>query len=164
MKKIEFRSFNGGYCAFTDNSVIVANGGLDNVRVYPFGSIAKLSSSFNLKIVAHSGETASFPMRYMHKKSKLKIKELVDEANAKRLSAEKAEPFTEAIDEEKKKRIEKMHKPHKSRKKIIRFWLVTASVVCALLILACLLVGFFKNNSEYTLPGEDVKLSWENLW
>ncbi len=164
MKKIEFRSYSGGYCAFTDSSIVIANSELKEGRVYPFGSIAKLSSSRSLKIVTVSGETALFPMRYMRKKSRLKIKELVRSINEKKASFENIAPFTEVIDETKKKRIEGIHTPHRSKTRIIKFWLTVTIIICALLILACLTVGFIKSHSGYNPAGEDVRLSWENLW
>lgn len=165
MKKIEFRGFDGSYCAFTDSSVILANRELNEAKVYPLGSIAKLSAAGVLKIVTHSGETAVFSVRYMHKKSKAKIKELVEDANSKKSSYENLAPFTEPIDDAKKKRIERIHIPHRSKKKIVKFWLIVVSVICALLILACFTVGFVKSRSSNdSLAREDVRLSWENLW
>ena len=101
----------------------------------------------------------------MHRKSKAKIKELVGVANSKKASCENIAPFTEPIDDAKKKRIERIHIPHRSKKKIVKFWLIVVSVICALLILACLTVGFIKSrSSNYSPAGEDVRLSWENLW
>ena len=164
LKKIEFRSFDGGYCAFTDSSIILSDSKLTEGRVYPFGSIARLSARSSLKIVTHSGETAVFSMRYLRKRSKLKIRELVKDANKIKGSFDKSAPSDIEIDEAKKTKIEKIHIPHLSKKNVIKFWFITACIICALLILACLTVGWCKSKEEYNPPTEDVKLSWEALW
>ena len=164
MKKIEFRSFNGGYLAFTDDSVTVANSPLDKARVFPIGSIASISSVSSFKITTHSGETCVVPMRYMHKKSKIKIRELVAQKERQLNSADKQEPYNIEIDEEKRARINKMHIPMKSNKRLVKFWGITAIVVCALLILTCLTVGFIKSKASDTPYNPNARLSWEVLW
>lgn len=162
MKKIEFRSFDGGYLAFTEESVTIASSPLKAARVFPLGSIASISSSSSLKITTYSGESVIFPMRYMHKKTKRKIKELTLETVNRLGSAEKQEPYTVEFEEAKIARINKIHIPRKSNKKVVRFWAITAIVLCALLILSCLAVGFVKSKASETPQNPKVKLSWKD--
>ena len=164
MKKIEFRSFHGDYIAFTEDSVIVANSALLEARVFPNGSIKSISSAAKFKIVTHSGETCVVPMRHMHKKSKLKIKELTTQKLTQLKISDKQEPYNIEIDEEKRARINKMHIPHKSNKKLAKFWGITAIILCSLIILTCLVIGFMKSHASDTPQNPNAKLSWEILW
>lgn len=164
MKKIEFRSFNGGYLAFTEDSVIVSDNALLEARVFPLGSIKSISSASAFKIVTHSGETCVVPMRHMHKKSKLKIKELTAQKLGQLNTAEKQEPYSIEFDDEKRARINKMHVPRKSNKKIMKFWAITAIILCSLIILTCLVIGFMKSHASDTPQNPNAKLSWELLW
>ena len=97
-------------------------------------------------------------------RNKKKIKELTLETVNRLTSAEKQEPYTIEFDEAKIARINKIHIPRKSNKKIVRFWAITAIVLCALIILSCLAVGFVKNMELDTPHNPKAKLSWELLW
>ena len=163
MKKIEFRSYNGGYCAFTGDSIMVADSTLKEIKVYPFGSINKLSSVFGMRIKTFSGETAFFSFLHMHKKNKKRIKALVNDVKEKLGSFDRAEPYIIEIDEAKKEKIEKIRKPHLSKKKLIRFWISFALVIIALLIIISLVVGL-SGAEGFNPTGNEVKFSWKDLW
>ena len=105
MKKLEFRSHKGDYCAFTEESVIFANSKLEQARVFPLGSIKHLTTRFGVKLVAVNGEHFYLPFLYMRKKIKNRIKDFVESINGAIASAPKAEPYSTEIDEEKKQKL-----------------------------------------------------------
>ena len=166
MKKLEFRSHKGDYCAFTEESVIFANSKLEQARVFPLGSIKHLTTRFGVKLVAVNGEHFYLTFLYMRKKIKNRVKEFAARINGAIASAPKAEPYSTEIDEEKKQSIEQIRIPHLSRKKVIKSLILLAVIVFSLLVLVYLMYVLGQNaSSGKGLPnGSEITHIWETLW
>ena len=146
--KVEFRSYKGEYLAFTDDSVIFANSELKEAKVFPLGSIKKITALFGVKLISHSGDTFYFSFLHMRKKIKRKIKDLVARTADENALAEEVAPYPIEIEEMKKQSIEQIRKSHISCKKIIKFWVSTITLVFTALILITLVMGIIKEQSS----------------
>lgn len=167
MTKIEFRSYKGEYLAFTDDSVIFANSELKEAKVFPLGSIKKITALFGVNLVSHSGDTFYFSFLHMRKKIKRKIKDLVARTTDENALAEEAAPYTIEIEEMKKQSIEQIRKPHISRKKIIKFWASIITLIFAALIVITLIIGIIKEQSSqdgYQPSYNGTSPTWQEQW
>lgn len=167
MTKIEFRSFDGGYCAFTDDSVIFSDSLLREAKVFPLGSIKKLTAFRGVKLTAHNGETCFFSFLHMRKRIKRKLKELVERVNAEKTNFEQAEPYTIEIDETKKESIEQIRKPHFSCKKAIKFAATLIASIFTALVVLTLILGLANEYSDSSKPNSqynEVRPNWQEQW
>ena len=164
MTKVEFRSYKGDYCAFTDESVIFANSELKEAKVFPFGSIKKITAVFGVKLIAYNGDTFFFSFLHMRKRIINKIKALVERTNEQKNESDKASPYNIDIDERKKESIEQIRKPHISRKKIIRFSVYLITILATLLILLSIFIGLVNENSGHNSQYNEVKPNWQEQW
>ncbi len=167
MTKIEFRNYKGDYCAFTDDSVIFSNSELKEAKVFPFGSIKKITAFFGVKLIAYNGDTFFFSFLHMRKRIKRKIKGLVEKANIQKSEYDKLSPYNIDIDENKKENIEQIRKPHMSRKKTIKFWSYFITVLVTALILITLIIGLaneYSGNSKQNSQYSEVQPNWQEQW
>lgn len=166
LTKIEFRNYKGEYCAFTDDSVIFANNELKEARVFPVGSIKKLSARGGLRLVANNGETFYFSFLYMRKRIKTKIKNLVNAIKQEKTSAEPSNPYSIEIDENKKENILQIRRPHISKKRLIKFWGTVIMGIVSILIVVTLIIGLANEQTgadNYSEYGKETP-TWNELW
>ncbi len=167
MTKIEFRSYKGEYLAFTDDSVIFANSELKEAKVFPLGSIKKITALFGVKLISNSGDTFFFSFLHMRKRIKRKIKDLVARTSDEKRLADEASPYTVSIEEMKKQSIEQIRKPHISRKAIIKFWASAITLLFAALMLVTLVIGIIKEQSSqdgYSPSYNGTQPIWQEQW
>ena len=93
MTKVEFRSYKGEYLAFTDDSVIFANSELKEAKVFPLGSIKKITALFGVKLISNNGDAFFFSFLHMRKRIKRKIIDLVARTADENALAEEVAPY-----------------------------------------------------------------------
>ena len=167
MKKLEFRSHNGDYCALTSEYVVFADKELKAARVFPLGCIQSLTANFGIKLVALNGEVFTFSFLYMHRKNKRKIKDLVKRLNQLKAAADTAEQYSMEIDQAKKDSIEKIRVPHLSRKKLIGSLIILAAIVALVIAVVSIISGLKEtssNDESFYPPGKEVTHNWDKLW
>ena len=165
--KVEFRSYKGEYLAFTDDSVIFANSELKEAKVFPLGSIKKITALFGVKLISNNGDAFFFSFLHMRKRIKRKIIDLVARTSDEKSLADEASPYTVSIEEVKKQSIEQIRKPHISRKAIIKFWVSTITLVFTALILITLVMGIIKEQSSqdvYSPSYNGTQPTWQEQW
>lgn len=164
MTKVEFRNYKGDYCAFTDKSVIFANSKLKQAKVFPFGSIKKITAVFGVKLIAYNGDAFFFSFLHMHKRIILKIKKLVERTNNQKNNFDKSLPYDIDIEESKKESIEQIRKPHISRKRKIKFWSSFITILAMLLLILIIISGIKNENSGYNSQYNEVQPHWQEQW
>ena len=167
MKKLEFRSHKGDYCALTDEYVIYADSKLSEARVFPLGCVKKLTAKAGLKLVTNSGESFFLSFLHMKKKIKNRVKTFVKEINETKDSAPKEGPYSIEIEDTKRQSIAQIRIPHLSKKKAIKSIIILTFIVVSLIALVYImyLLGKTPENDNGFLPnGSEITNIWETIW
>lgn len=167
MKIKEFRSSTGGYCSFTDNDVTVVDKELQQAKVFPLGSIKKITSFHCMKIIAHNGETAFFTFSNMIRKNRDSIKRSILRINQDKSLFDRTDPYTVELDDITRTQIERLRKPHRSRRKAVKkFWVILTLIVmflAAVFLIEQAIQHREKTGSgNYSSMGEETPKDWQN--